>query len=87
MGETATDIIETAIRLLVGSGLVSWPAAVVLVLVIAALAVLAPRAGRAIRAAQPSPQPVSDENGPQPPGVTFPADPDPDKTEPGRGSG
>jgi hypothetical protein len=87
MGETAADIIETSIRLLVGSGLVSWPAAVVLVLVIAALAVLAPKAGRVIGAARPSPQTVSDESGPQPPGVTFPADPAPDATEPGRGSG
>jgi cell division septation protein DedD len=63
---TATEIIETAIRLLVGAGLLSWPAAVGLVLLVAVLAVLGPKAlagfGAALRSVkvEPSPEPISD---------------------------
>jgi cell division septation protein DedD len=63
---TATEIIETALRLLVGAGLLSWPAAVGLVLLVALLAVLGPKAlagfGAALRSVkvEPSPEPISD---------------------------
>jgi hypothetical protein len=71
-------------------GLRPWER-LVLVLAAALFLVMGKRVGEvvaaAIRNAKLEPAPVSDENGPQPPGVTFPADPDPDKTEPGRGSG
>jgi cell division septation protein DedD len=63
---TAAEVIETAIRLLVGAGLVSWPVAVGLVLLVAVLAVLGPKAlagfGAALRSVkvEPSPEPISD---------------------------
>ena len=84
MDATATDIVETALRLLVGSGVVSIPVAVLAVLVLAALVVLAPRVGRkigaAVKTAKPTPQPVVDEGGVQPEGV------EPSAGEPGGGT-
>jgi hypothetical protein len=63
---TPTEIIGTAIRLLVEAGLLSWPAAVGLLLLVAVVAVLGPKAlaglGAALRSVkvEPSPEPISD---------------------------
>jgi hypothetical protein len=72
-------------------GLRPWER-LVLILAAALFLVMGKRVGEVVAAAirnaklEPAPEPA-DENGPQPPGVTFPADPDPDRSEPGRGSG
>lgn len=83
------DVLQTALRLLIGAGVPIWMVALAAV-ALAVLLVMAPRAGRAIaaavRAAKPTPQIVADENGPQPPGVPGPTESDrPAESESGSG--